>query len=167
MAALLAMSFALLSIRLFVVPPVPGPAPVDAIVVLGGSGDRVREGLRLAQAGYAREVVFSTPSGEYSGRPLGVCVHGVLGLQVSCVDPVPVTTQGEARIIGRLAAERGWRSVIVVSSDSQALRARIVTQRCFDGEVRMAHVPSGNPAFYDVAYEWGALVKAFTLKRGC
>jgi uncharacterized SAM-binding protein YcdF (DUF218 family) len=159
--------FAVLSVRLFVVPPVPGPERVDAIVVLGGAGPRIRTALTLAEQGYADEIVFSTPAGEYFGRPLGVCLNGVLGVRVTCVDPVPVTTQGEARIIGQLADERGWTSVMVVASDSQALRALVLTRRCFDGEVRMAHVTSDHPWWYEIPYEWGATIKAFTLKRGC
>jgi uncharacterized SAM-binding protein YcdF (DUF218 family) len=89
--------------------------------------------------------------------------------QVVCVDPAPSTTQGEARNLGRIAREQGWRSATVISHRSHTTRARILVERCFEGEVRMSprDAERGKRVWLRaLAYESGATVKTL-LTPGC
>ncbi|MDO5683759.1 MAG: ElyC/SanA/YdcF family protein [Propionibacteriaceae bacterium] len=88
--------------------------------------------------------------------------------QYICVDPIPATTQGEARNLGRIARENEWQSVTVISQRSHMSRVRILMERCFAGEVRISsnNVESGSYWLRVIAYESGALVKTW-LTPGC
>lgn len=146
---------------------------VDAIVVLGGEHDgREDYGLRLAREGYARTVLISDPYNDVAGRALmkRVCSSSTDSIEVICFSPDPSTTQGEAMFTQRMAEERHWKSVIVISWRYHLFRSRYIFGQCFDGAVVMRSVPrqySTSPAFwiYQFAYQYGGLVKAAIL--GC
>jgi hypothetical protein len=85
-----------------------------------------------------------------------------------CFNPAPVTTQGEAEYVGRLARRYHWHSVAVVTITPQDSRARLRIERCFMGPVYVVTSPIGLTSWpYEIAYEWGALVKALIVQRGC
>lgn len=149
------------SVRLFVLPARDGPSKADAIVVFGGGDHRLGLGLQLARERYAPVLVIST------GGPEG-CGAVPPGVERICFEPAPETTQGEARFVAKLAAERHWGHVIAVVGRAQATRARVRVKRCTD--IRVDYVTTlPHPALwpYRIAYEWAALVKAELLQRGC
>jgi hypothetical protein len=93
-------------------------------------------------------------------------------VKIICFVPHPGTTQGEARRVAKLAREHGWREIIVVSGTPQTTRARIRFARCFRGTLLFDPADpsslSGHGGWiYNVICEWGALIKAETLQRGC
>lgn len=150
----------------------------DAIVVLGGEHDgREDYGLQLAREGYANTVVISDPyRGDSNyGRPSAqlmkrVCAASTPQIDVICFDPDPSTTRGEAMFVQRLAQQRGWHSVIVISWRYHLVRARYIFGQCFDGDVVMRSVPRdyGRSAGAWVAqfgYQYAGLGKAMIL--GC
>ena len=51
--------------------------------------------------------------------------HRSPGVRLLCFHPDPVTTRGEARYIGTMAARLDWHSVILVTTPDQAWRARL------------------------------------------
>ena len=55
-----------------------------------------------------------------------------------CFHPAPYSTRGEAEAFSRLAAKRGWQSVVVVSSRYHLVRARMLFERCYEGRVETA-----------------------------
>jgi uncharacterized SAM-binding protein YcdF (DUF218 family) len=61
--------------------------------------------------------------------------------EVLCPQPDPDTTRGEARMVRDLAARRGWRSVVVVTSTYHARRAQLLLRRCFDGQLQIVAAP--------------------------
>jgi uncharacterized SAM-binding protein YcdF (DUF218 family) len=152
----------ILSAVLFVWPRTNAPRRSNAIVVLGGMGPRVQKGLALARAGYARNLVISI-------TPLAPCPRPPIGVKVICIIPDPLTTQGEARAVAKLAREYDWRRIIVVSSVPQTTRARLRLDRCYDATYLFDPVSPGRLSawIYGIVYEWGALAKALTLQRGC
>lgn len=162
----LIIAFCAVSARLFVWPPTGMPARVDAIVVIGGPGDRVDYGLQLARENKAPYLVFSKGLG---WLPPGICTQHVGSATVICFQPNPDTTQGESEGFARLAKQYDWRSVAVVTSQEQAWRAKLWFGRCYSGQVfsvgpRLslgAVIPGG------VLYEWGATVKAEVFDRSC
>jgi uncharacterized SAM-binding protein YcdF (DUF218 family) len=147
---------------LFIRPATNGPAKVDAIIVLGGSGDRLQKGIALAEEGYAPYLVISS-------NGMFPCPSGPPHVQTFCFIPMPPTTQGEARAAAQLAAVHHWKRVIVVSSVPQTTRARIRFDRCYQGVVLYDPAsPGGTGEWIDnVVYEWGALVKALVFQRAC
>jgi uncharacterized SAM-binding protein YcdF (DUF218 family) len=150
--------------RLFVWPPTDPPVRVDAVVALGGDPGqrRAHEAIDLVRAGFAPVAVISL-----GGIPAVTCPSH-RGVAVICFRADPLDTRGEAQYVAALARRRHWTQLIVVSERSQATRARMLFKRCTPVHLHM--VPVSDPTShlpYDVAYEWGALVKALIFERSC
>ena len=158
--------FGAVTARLFVWPPQEMPSRVDAIVMLNGPGDRLDTALKLARAHRAPMLVISRGS-PYWGHG-SVCAPAIPGVKVICFDPDPETTRGEAEFAGHLAKRYRWHSVVLVTTTPQATRARLRFGRCLSGKIYVISAPlrlSSWPA--EVAYEWGATIKAVVLQRSC
>jgi uncharacterized SAM-binding protein YcdF (DUF218 family) len=152
--------------RLFVWPDLPAPPPrVDAVIELGGPGDRDAVALNLGRAHRAAFLVQSTtPDDARSGR----CLPPISGVAILCFHPDPNTTRGEARYIGQEARRRHWSSVIVVTTPDHAWRARLEIGRCFSGAVYV--VTAALPPvmwFRQIPYQWVATTKALIFERSC
>jgi uncharacterized SAM-binding protein YcdF (DUF218 family) len=143
----------------------------DAIIVLGGEDDgRMQYGLQLAREGYAHNVVISDSFYSTDSPYAKSCASGTATITVTCFHPDPYSTRGEAMYVQRLATERHWKHVIVISWNFHMVRARYIFHQCFDGTVTMHPVPRA----YDYpvtewarvyVYQLTALLKAFVL--GC
>ena len=58
--------------------------------------------------------------------------------------------------------------MILVTVRAQDRRARLLTARCFSGSVYVSTVPLPLSQWpYEIAYEWGALVKALVTNQSC
>lgn len=161
-------------IFLFVVPQTDAPRKADALFVLAPSAERISYAQELMEQGYAQTLAVSVPLAEDGGEPgLSPCATQ-RPYKIVCFSPSPVTTQGEARALQRLARDYGWKSVNVVTSQSHITRARIIMGRCFDGDIHMvaswrnmpilASTNLGNSWAYVYVYETAALTKAATLQ---
>jgi uncharacterized SAM-binding protein YcdF (DUF218 family) len=151
--------------RLFVFPATGMPARADAIVVLGGDGDRLDFGLQLASDGRAAYLVLSKG---LPWIPPGICTRHVGPAKVICFQPDPDTTQGEARGASRLAKRYGWRSLLLVTTQDQVWRAHLRFQRCYTGRIYGVASPIAWYRWpYAIAYQWAGTVKAEVFQRGC
>ena len=122
----------------YVRPQVDELRRADAILVLGGQGDEAYTfGLEYALQGLTDHVVFSNPSGSDAIWLVDLCDHQRYSFTVTCLEPSPPTTRGEAQAFEQLASSKGWRSVIVLTRTPHISRARFIVQRCFDGDVMM------------------------------
>lgn len=142
---------------------------VGAIVVLGPSlNDRLAEAVDIAHRYEISDLAISvgdTP-GQITG---GYCAEPPPGIKVTCFVPTPYTTRGEAREIGRLAAEHSWSSVIVIAPKPQVSRARYLVKRCYHGSVEMLASPdrfSFSEWVWQFFYQSAAFAKA-VLQSGC
>jgi hypothetical protein len=152
--------------RLFIWPDRGMPARVSAIVMLNGPGDRLDIALDLAWQHRAPFVVISRGS-SYWGHG-SICGPRIPHVTVICFDPDPATTRGEAEFVGRLARKYRWQSVALVTITPQDSRARLRVQRCFAGPVYVMTAPLSLSAWPgQIAYEWGALIKALIFQRSC
>ena len=157
-------AFLLVTARLFVWPAEGMPASVSAIVMLAGPGDRLPVALRLAREHRAPMLVVSQGWQGYGGP----CPPAVPGVKLMCFNPNPGNTRGEAEFAGRLAQRYHWRSIVLVTTRAQDTRARIITERCFGGSVYVVTAPLPASSWpYQIAYEWGALMKALVVQRTC
>lgn len=157
-------AFALVTARLLVWPAQGMPVRADAIVMLAGPGDRLPAAVQLAREHRAPVLVVSRGWEGYGGP----CPPAIPGVKVICFDPNPGDTRGEAESAGKLAKQYGWHSVVLVTTPTQDTRARILMRRCFGGSVYVvtASLPWDDWP-YQIAYGWGALVKALVLNRAC
>lgn len=160
-AVVLLAAVALLTARYILWPADDETGRADAVVLLaGGDGERQAHALRLMESGVAPVLVVSHGT-ECAGRPY----------EVVCFMPQPDRTQGEARGAARIARERGWRSLVVVTSTYHVSRSRMLFRRCFDGEVRVVgarpHTLRGYPGVRSVVREWLGFGHALIAERGC
>lgn len=132
---------------LFVWPPAEtgAPAHADAVVVLSGSKYRLPPAEALIRRGVAPVLAISsvalTPRWKAAVR---LCRAGrYAGARVLCFTARPYSTRGEAETVARIARERGWKSIVVVSSTFHLTRASMLFERCYRGRLSFvgAHTP--------------------------
>ena len=156
--------FGVVTARLLVWPAQGMPARVSAIVMLAGPGDRTPVALELAREHRAPVLVVSRGWEGYGGP----CPPPMPGVKLICFDPDPGTTRGEAEVLGRLAKQFRWTSVVLVTTRTQDTRARLMAERCFGGSTYMVTAPLPLSSWpYQIAYGWGALLKALVVYRAC
>jgi uncharacterized SAM-binding protein YcdF (DUF218 family) len=135
----------------------------DVILVLGGYGNaRYADGLELAEAHWAPNLVFSAPDGSRNPFVAKLCDQHHLDFALSCFVPDPGTTIGEARDFGALAAKHGWHSAIVVTYRPHISRARYNLHQCFAGDLIMVVSPPRRSLAqwaYEYAYQTAAFVR--------
>jgi uncharacterized SAM-binding protein YcdF (DUF218 family) len=153
---------------LFVWPRQDEPRRADAIVVLsGGRKTRLAKGLELVRAEVAPTLVISdgtAPGWKDANR---LC-NGGARFQVVCFRPRPYSTHGEAVGVARLARERGWRSLVVVTSRYHVTRSRLLFRRCTEADVSgVAAATSPAAIALNLPFEWGKLLTQLTVERDC
>jgi len=161
------LSFAVVTVRLFVRPGLPPvPQHADAIVELGGPGNRDAVTTALARQHRAPLVIQSTVARDVTSPP--TCLPAIPHVRVACFHAVPPTTRGEARYIGERAAAEHWHSVILVTTPDHAWRARLRVERCFPGRVYVATSPLPTWDWLrQIPYQWAATAKAELFQRDC
>ena len=175
-ACVLALVIAVTGYRLYVAPATDDPAsgPVaDAAVALGGIPEIAADAERLVRQGRARTLVLSNPYTRIGERNAVTarCDDAAArhDPRVTCFDPQPATTRGEAEEIGRLAAAHGWHRVVVVAPRFHVSRARMIVARCYRGDLVMVASQVTVPTsewVYQFAYQTAAFGKAL-VKRDC
>jgi uncharacterized SAM-binding protein YcdF (DUF218 family) len=104
---------------------------VDAVVVLGGEHDgRENYGVTLATEGLASTVLLSDPYPADDPLMSQICLSDHGRVEVICRRPDPENTRGEALMTRRLAVERRWRSILILSWQFHLPRARLVFDQC-------------------------------------
>ena len=171
LVAVVAVALVGLTYRLFVFPATDAPGRADAVVVFaGGDGERQAEGIRLVREGVAPVLVVSD-GGEPGSPRARVCRERPAGLRLVCFSPDPPTTRGEARRFAALADQEGWRSLVLVTSTYHVLRAGLLLERCYDGQVRRVATPLRNDHSWEtgkqLVTEWPAVGVALTVARSC
>jgi uncharacterized SAM-binding protein YcdF (DUF218 family) len=154
-------------VRFVLDPAEQNPRHADAVVVLSGDHLRLGKALELMTRRVAPTLVIS--DGRARGwRQANRLCRGRARFRVVCFRPDPYSTRGEARAIARMAATRGWRSVLVVTSTYHVTRARLLFDRCVHGRVpvtgstyRRSLIP------LELVLEPAKLVYALVVARGC
>jgi hypothetical protein len=162
--AVLITLFTVLTARILIWPIQGAPARVDAIVMLAGPGNRLPAALLLAREHRAPVLVVSRGWMGYGGP----CPPPTPGVKTICFEPDPGNTRGEAEYVAALARREGWHSLLIVATRPQAVRSQLLFGRCRAGQVYISTAPIAVSSWpYQIAYGWGALVKAAFLTRSC
>jgi uncharacterized SAM-binding protein YcdF (DUF218 family) len=150
--------------------PIDLAHPADALVVFaGGRGERLSKAVTLLQRHVAPVLVISNGRDARWPAANQLCASRQR-FEVLCPRPHPDTTRGEARMVRDLAARRGWRSVVVVTSTYHARRARLLLRRCFDGQLQVVAAPPREQWLHTWAranVELAGLVRALVTARDC
>lgn len=157
------------NVRLFVWPAVDDPTRADAVVVLaGGRGERIALAMRLMRERVAPVLVLVGEQTEPEAAEL--CQGDRPRFELVCLLPSPDSTRTEARAAARLASDRQWRSLVLVTSSYHVTRSRMILDRCFPGDLDAvgAKAPFGFASLVPlVVKEWAALIHTATVSRGC
>lgn len=112
-------------------------APADAIVVLAGNApERLAEGEKLFDAGYAPLLIvsdepvitFGMETTWYALFLDGIAVPSIPRDRVAPIDPLPTSTLDEARESAAIMEQRHLHSAIVVTDEFHSRRARLLFQ---------------------------------------
>jgi len=145
------------------------PQSNAVVMFVGGRGERLATALDLMRERAATVLVI--PNGSVNGWPdANALCSDPQPFEVLCPNPNPDTTLGEAHAIAALADELGWESMVMVTSRYHVSRARLLLERCFEGEI-FAVGAETDLSFSEwsarAAHEWWANLGAHTLHRGC
>ena len=138
--------------------------PADAVVVLGEPDAlSLRLAQRLLDEGVSDQLVLLRA---LSNPPQ--CASPPPGVTVTCLVPDPTTTQGDARAIGRLAAQKGWDRLVVVTWTTHVTRSRTLIEACYPGTLMMTGyvLDMGDRRLAELAHQVGGYAKAL-VSRGC
>lgn len=140
------------------------------MIVLSGSRiERLPKGLAVLRRTGARALVISGGFDPRWKQAAPYCRGRALRpFKVVCFTPSPDSTLGETGGVARIAAGRGWRRIVVVSSTYHVVRARLLFRRCVDAEVAVVGArPPLRRWVTGVVSEWGKLLYQLTLERDC
>ncbi|HEY5244786.1 MAG TPA: hypothetical protein VIJ60_03895 [Acidimicrobiales bacterium] len=160
--AVLVVAYVVVTVVFFVSPDFGTVSRPQAVVVLGGYGDRFAHGLAVARADHVDTVELST------GNTEAACPK-VTGIDLHCFAPHPASTQGEARAIAAMAEQHHWDRLLVVAGTTQVTRARLRIGRCYGGQMAFTGVDPAGPFQWirDVVYDQVAMAKAVLWQWGC
>ena len=159
--------------RAVLFPQVDSPERVDAIVVVAGSNDdRYVYARSLAEEGVTDHILVSQPvggTGSYADFIDAYCASAPIlardgrRIDVECFAPDVGTTEGETTAATRLASERGYSSLLVVTYWGHVSRVRMYFEQCFDGAVYVTDTPRPTSISrrYALLHETGGYFKAF------
>lgn len=132
-------------------PRVDSPDRVDAIVVVAGANDdRYVYARHLAEEGVADRILASRPTsttGVYAGVLDAYCASTPVRardgrtVDIECFPPDVDTTEGETAAATRIARERGYESLLVVTYWGHVSRVRIYFEQCFGSAVYVTDTP--------------------------
>ncbi|HEX2042297.1 MAG TPA: YdcF family protein [Acidimicrobiales bacterium] len=149
-------------------PETDPPGRADAVIVLSGDhGERLPIAQALIDDGLVDTLVFVGTLDRAEEESL---CRSQQRVEYICLRPQPDNTRTEARAAAQLAESRGWRTIVVVTSNFHVARTRILFDRCFDGNVR---VMGGDPPYgratlrRQLPAEWLKLGYTLTLARKC
>jgi hypothetical protein len=142
------------------------PRGADAVIALAGSDETLPEAQTLVGGGIAPVLVVSAQRNGRDAERAAVCRKKAE--DVVCVYGGPITTSGEVQAISRLAEQRGWDTLILVSADYERFRLQRAFQRC--GDFRIATHGVDEPWWstaIGIPLEWVKLAVSETVRRNC
>ena len=150
----------------FVWPPSNTPERTDLVVVLGPWQhlSRPATGAALVRRYPGTRLLISV----YDSSECPLLREMTGDPAADCFVPNPFTTRGEARAAATYAQEHHLRSVTMVTTGDQLVRAGVRSSRCLSQPVRLVAAPSSlSFRFERLVYQNAAMIKAEGWERGC
>lgn len=131
-------------------PQINSPQRADAIVVVAGAADdRYVYARHLAEEGLADRILVSRPHGmsSYTSAIDAYCAASPVTardgreIDVECFAPDTDTTEGETTAATRIAHQRRWESLLVLTYWGHVSRVRLYFEQCFEGAVYVTDTP--------------------------
>lgn len=172
--ALSALGLALLAVGILATSLVTRPRidaiqPVDAVYVIGPAEYRMEYARQLMADDVAPTLLVTVSVNPVTGEVYTKDFCDPADWEVICLQPEPYTTAGEAGELARLAAERGWDHVAVVTETAHVARTRLWMERCVPARVSVWASPETRTPrqwVWAIAYQSGAWAKA-QFQRSC
>ncbi len=142
------------------------PKDADAVVALAGSDNTLAAARTLLGGGIAPTLVVSAERSSRDATRTRLCRSKPN--DVVCVYAGPYSSVEEARAISALARNRGWDTIVLVTSDYETLRAERAFERC--GDFRVATYGVDEPWWrtaVGIPLEWVKLAVSETVRRRC
>ena len=138
-AAALGLLFILiLGYELFVNPPLTGPAPSDAVVVLAGASEErlpvARELIDESVAPVLAVTSTDTPGNASADR---LCRTEAADVPVVCYSPSHGNSRDEIRALAQVIDKQDWDQVTVVTSRYHATRAYTLLGQCSSADIQI------------------------------
>jgi uncharacterized SAM-binding protein YcdF (DUF218 family) len=150
-------------------PKSDNPTKADVVMVLSGdSAHRLPRALHLMSQHVASTLVISDGANGVPEAQQLCKSGGPPAWHVICFRPNPYSTRGEAEWFAKEAAQKGWKSVAIVSSPTHLTRLRILFKRCYKGTiyaVKAKQTPGSK--LESVFFETAKLIYEETLVRSC
>jgi hypothetical protein len=141
----------------YVFPPDDSAAQADTVLVLGlPTRARIQVARAVSEQHGDIPIFVSSPgmNGYWCGQP-----------DLTCLEPIPPTTKGEARLLSELAETYGFEHPVVVTFTPHVVRTRYIFQRCYGADVSIVGARDTLTAFdfiYQYAYQTVAFLKNAT-----
>ncbi len=142
------------------------PKGADAVVALAGPENTLAAAQTLVGGG-SRRRSSCRPSAAIAARPARRLCRSKPS-DVVCVYAGPYSSVREAQAISALATNRGWDTIVLVTSDYETLRAERAFERC--GDFRVATYGVDEPWWrtaVGIPLEWVKLAVSETVRRRC
>lgn len=130
------LAWGLAGIWLIAAPKTDAPQPADVLFVLGPPDDRMAYAELMMAMGDIDVLAVSSPVDDGGHFTAPIC-QAARDYPILCFHPDPFTTQGEARSLQSLSRDHGWKTVNVLAPRHHVTRARVLLERCYQGELRM------------------------------
>ena len=137
-------------------------AKADAIVLLEGDGfARLNKAAELYKMKYAPFVVFSGGITDYSygSFPFEACLPKLMELGIKRTDILyedkSQNTKEQSVYVNKLAAEQGWKKLILIASPYHQCRAYLTFLKNIHPEIILINAPADNLSWFEKE-DWGA-----------
>lgn len=155
----------LVGYELFVNPPLAGPAPSDAIVVLAGDSDeRLPVARDLLDHSVAPALALTSTDTLGNASADRLCQTQTPNDSLVCYTPSQGNTRDEVRALAQVIDRHDWDRISVVTSRYHATRAFALLQQCSTATIQMV---ASEPEFGPVEWlrrfviEFGGLAQAY------
>jgi uncharacterized SAM-binding protein YcdF (DUF218 family) len=135
------------------------PVKADAALVLAGDGrgNRIRTAAELVRSGYVPKVIVSGPMSWYGVNEADLAIRFVIskGYPSDWFEPLKIralSTEEEAREVGRELERRGIRRLLIVTSDFHTARAGKIFRRAVPPTIEIHTIAS--PDKYFTPHGW-------------
>lgn len=159
-------ALAVAGLPLYVFPPQGDPRGADLVYVIGPpSVERTSLAEQLRRAPTPLPVLISVSGpGTADARliPAGIPLCHDLG--VTCHEPSPFTTMGEARMLRAYAVSHHVGKTVILTFTPHVARTRYIFDKCYGGDVTVVGVDEHLSLLdwaYQYAYQTAAFVKAW------